>query len=161
MFVFRTLILGTIFLFISLVAGPWIAMQFGASFPMIASGLAGQAGAVLIVLGGTLAIYCTAILLIPGTSRPAPYDAGGSFIVCGPYSYVRNPFLLGVVLVLWGEALLLSYVVMIAYAAAMTWCIHFWVIFFEEPSLSKSFGVEYKKYRKAVPRWLPRFSRYN
>jgi protein-S-isoprenylcysteine O-methyltransferase Ste14 len=160
MFVFRTIILGTIFLLLSLLVGPWIAMQFSSSFPALTPGVAAQIGAVLVVFGSAIAIYCTAILFIPGTSRPAPYDAGGTFSICGPYRFVRNPFLFGVLLVLWGEALLLSHFAMIAYAAILTWCIHFWVVFFEEPSLSDSFGDEYSKYKKAVPRWLPKFRKY-
>jgi protein-S-isoprenylcysteine O-methyltransferase Ste14 len=30
------------------------------------------------------------------------------------------------------------------------------VLFYEEPTLSKQFGEEYKRYRETVPRWIPR-----
>ena len=147
-------------MFAVLIAGPWLALQFEASFPRIALGAFRYAGIVLIAVGAPLAIYCTAVLIIPGKSRPAPYVAGGTFTIAGPYRYVRNPFMLGVILTLWGEALLMSNIVMIAYAALFTWCIHFWVVFFEEPALIERLGDEYREYKKAVPRWFPKFRKY-
>lgn len=160
MFVFRTIIWGTIFMIVALIVGPWLAMRFDASFPPMDIGWVRYVGIVLIAIGGPLALYCAAVLFIPGASRPAPYDAGGTFTVAGPYRFVRNPFMLGVILTMWGEALLLSRAAMFAYALIITWVIHFWVHFYEEPALAQGLGNEYEKYRKAVPRWFPRFKRY-
>ena len=160
MFVFRTVVWGTVFLFAALIVGPWLALQFDSSFPVLALGKLTYAGMALTATGALLALYCTAAIFIPGKSRPAPYDAGGIFTVAGPYRFVRNPFLLGVILALWGEALVTSRIVMIAYAFIFTWSIHFWVVFFEEPALTERFGIEYRKYRDAVPRWLPQFRKY-
>lgn len=160
MFVFRTIIWGTIFLFLALLAGPWLAMQFDTSFPVLAIGKYRYIGIAPMAIGIPLALYCTAVLFIPGKSRPAPYDAGGIFTIAGPYCYVRNPFMLGVIFTLWGEAVLMARIVMIAYALVFTWCIHFWVVFFEEPALQERFGNEYKSYRNAVPRWFPKFRKY-
>lgn len=160
MFVFKTIVWGTIFLILALIAGPWLALQFGSSFPSIALGPFRYPGIALMAIGIPLAIYCTAVLFIPGKSRPAPYDAGGTFTIAGPYCYVRNPFMLGVILTLWGEAIFMSHSVMFAYAVVFTWCIHFWVIFFEEPALTERFGDEYRTYKDAVPRWFPKFRKY-
>lgn len=161
MFVFKTVIWGTIFSFVALIAGPWLALQFDSSFPPIDIGAFRHVGTALMMLGIPFAIYCAAILFIPGTSRPAPYDAGGSFTIAGPYRYVRNPFLLGVIITLLGEAILMSRIVMIAYALIFIWCVHFWVIFFEEPALMERFRNEYRDYKEVVPRWIPGFKRYN
>lgn len=161
MFVFRTVIWGTIFLILALVAGPWLALQFDTSFPVLSLGKFRYAGLALAALGVPLVIYCTIMLFLPGKKRVAPYDAGGVFIIAGPYRYVRNPFMLGVILALWGEALLTSRIVMMAYALIFTWSIHFWVIFFEEPALEQRFGKEYEAYRSRVPRWIPQFKRYD
>ena len=160
MFVFKTIIWGTIFCFITLIVGPWLALEFKASFPTIDWGWFHYVGTTLVIIGVYIAIYCTAVLFIPGKSRPAPYDAGGTFTIAGPYLYVRNPFMLGVVLALWGEAFFFTNAVIIAYALIFTWCIHFWVIFFEEPALQERFGKEYQDYKKAVPRWFPKFRKY-
>ena len=35
---------------------------------------------------------------------------------------------------------------------------HFFVLFYEEPTLRATFGPQYAKYRRAVPRWIPRLS---
>lgn len=160
MFVFRTVVWGTIVLFLALIAGPWLALQFDTSFPALDLGRVRLVGLVPIAVGVPLALYCTVLLFLPGRKRPAPYDAGGVFLISGPYCYVRNPFMLGVILTLWGEALLTSRIVMIAYALVFTWSIHFWVIFFEEPALEQRFGEEYDAYRAAVPRWLPQLRKY-
>lgn len=160
MFVFRTIILGSIFLVAVLVLGPWVAVQFDQSFPVLTLGKVKFVGIFLMFLGIPLAIYCLAVLFVPGKSRPAPYDAGGIFTIAGPYCYVRNPFMLAVIMTLWGEALLLSRMVMIVYSLIFTWCIHFWVVFYEEPTLSERFGREYKVYLNSVPRWLPHFRKY-
>jgi len=160
MFVFKTIVWGTIFMIAALIFGPWLALQFDSSFPPMDFGWASCVGIALGVLGAPLTLYCAAVLFLPGASRPAPYDAGGSFTIAGPYLYVRNPFMLGVILTLWGEAIYMSRVVMIAYAFILTWVIYFWVIFFEEPALTESLGDEYRKYKKAVPRWFPRIKKY-
>lgn len=160
MFIFRTIVWGTIFLFAALIAGPWLAMQFDASFPPFDIGSYKYIGAVLFGFGMCLALYCTTILFRHGKSRPAPYDAGGVFSIAGPYLYVRNPFMLGVVVALWGEAVFMERFAMVVYALIVTWVMHFWVIFFEEPALEERFGEEYDTYRKAVPRWFPHFKRY-
>ncbi len=160
MFVFKTIAWGAIFMVAALIFGPWLALQFGTSFPSVDIGWVSHAGIPLAVVGICLSLYCAWVLFIPGASRPAPYDAGGSFTIAGPYLYVRNPFMLGIVLALWGEALHMSSIVMIAYAFILTWVIYFWVIFFEEPALTESIGKEYTKYKKSVPRWFPKIKRY-
>jgi protein-S-isoprenylcysteine O-methyltransferase Ste14 len=160
MFIFKTVIWGSIFLLAALIVGPWLALQFDASFPQIHLGPFKYIGAVLFGIGFLFTVYCAFILFTPGKSRPAPYDAGGAFTIEGPYRYVRNPFMLGVVVALWGEAIFMERVLMMIYALIITWVIHFWVIFFEEPALEERFGGEYDEYRKAVPRWFPHFRRY-
>ena len=160
MFVLKTIAWGTIFLFVALLVGPWLAVQFDASFPPINFGNYKYIGAGLFIIGFAFALYCASILFIPGKSRPAPYYAGGVFIIGGPYRYVRNPFLLAVIIALWGEAIYMQRWPMVAYALIFTWVIHLWVVFFEEPSLEKRFPKEYKSYREVVPRWFPHFRHY-
>jgi protein-S-isoprenylcysteine O-methyltransferase Ste14 len=144
----------------ALVFGPWLALQFDASFPPMDFGLYAYIGVAMGVIGVPLALYCAWVIFIPGASRPVPYDAGGSFTIAGPYRYVRNPFMLGVLLTLWGEAIYMSRIAMLAYAFLLTWIIYFWVIFFEEPALTESLGDEYLKYKKAVPRWFPKLKKF-
>jgi protein-S-isoprenylcysteine O-methyltransferase Ste14 len=159
-FVFKTIVAGTVFLFTALLAGPWLAMQFDASYPPINLGHYRHVGTALFVIGFVVALYCTYVLFSPAKIRPAPFYAGGVFIIGGPYSYVRNPFLLAVIIALWGEAIYMQRFAMVAYALIFTWLIHFWVVFFEEPVLEKRFPKEYPAYREVVPRWFPKFRKY-
>jgi protein-S-isoprenylcysteine O-methyltransferase Ste14 len=93
-----------------------------------------------------------------GNGTPAPWDPTSKMIISGPYAYVRNPMITGVVLILTGEALMLS-----------SWAIGIWAIVFliinmfyfplsEEPGLRKRFGKEYEEYCKNVPRYIPRLT---
>jgi len=156
MFIFKTIIWGTMFSFITLIAGPWMAVHFDSSFPPINIGNIKYIGIAIMAFAIPFAIYCTAILVIPSSVRPAPYDANGSFAIEGPYKYVRNPFLLSIIISLIGEAILMSRVIMIGYTIIFICCIHFWVVFFEEPTLEERFRNEYKKYKESVPRWIPK-----
>jgi protein-S-isoprenylcysteine O-methyltransferase Ste14 len=76
----------------------------------------------------------------------------------GPYRFVRNPMYVGVVAIVLGEALLLGAVALLWYAAVVWLAFHLFVLGYEEPTLGRSFGDEYKTYRENVPRWLPRLT---
>ena len=95
-----------------------------------------------------------------GDGTPAPWDPIKNFIIEGPYQYVRNPMLIGVLLILSGMSLLTE-----------SWLIFFWMVLFfigynvytivkEEPQLADRFGSSYLKYKAEVPRWLPRRTPY-
>jgi protein-S-isoprenylcysteine O-methyltransferase Ste14 len=63
---------------------------------------------------------------------------------------------LGVLLIILGQAILFRSVANAVYAAAFWLIVHLFVLFYEEPTLSKQFGAEYDAYRAQVPRWFPR-----
>jgi protein-S-isoprenylcysteine O-methyltransferase Ste14 len=77
------------------------------------------------------------------------------------YRYVRNPMIIGVIIVLIGESIaILSFKIFI-------WVTIFFImnniyfLLYEEPDLLKKFGDEYSEYKKNVPRWIPRLTPYN
>jgi protein-S-isoprenylcysteine O-methyltransferase Ste14 len=37
--------------------------------------------------------------------------------------------------------------------------VHLFVLFYEEPTLTRKFGSSYQEYRGAVRRWIPRLTR--
>jgi protein-S-isoprenylcysteine O-methyltransferase Ste14 len=92
-----------------------------------------------------------------GHGTLAPWDPPRHLVVRGPYRYVRNPMISGVLLVLIGEALLL-----LSWPHA-TWALIFFVInaiyipLLEEPLLAERFGESYREYCRHVPRLLPRW----
>ena len=63
---------------------------------------------------------------------------------------------LGVGSVVLGEAILFGSLSLLGYLAALAVIWHLFVILWEEPSLERTFGDEYRSYRESVPRWLPR-----
>lgn len=154
----RTLAIVAIFLTLALFLGPKIAEQLEPSFPALNLGILSSYAFLLILLGATVMIFSAVTLFYSGSLLESPTNPSIVFCISGLYSYMRNPFLLGVILVLWGETLEFASIPLITYSLLLTFAIHFWVIFFEEPALRKAFGRVYQEYRKDVPRWFPRLS---
>jgi protein-S-isoprenylcysteine O-methyltransferase Ste14 len=124
-------------------AGLWAAL------PLVA-------GAAL-VLAGVAVWYATVRLFARvGEGTLAPWDPTRKLVVLGPYRYVRNPMITGVLLVLLGEAALFGSPWILAWAAAFFAINAVWFPLVEEPGLMERFGREYDDYQRAVPRWLPR-----
>jgi protein-S-isoprenylcysteine O-methyltransferase Ste14 len=105
----------------------------------------------LLIMGHTI----TSFIRI-GRGTLAPWSPTRKLVVEGLYAHVRNPMILGVLIVLLGEAL-----------AAASWRILAWALVFflintlyfvvsEEPGLERRFGEEYRRYKMNVPRWMPR-----
>lgn len=126
-------------------------------------GWGGSAAAVPIVVGSALIasglalwIWTARLLARVGRGTLAPWDPTESLVVEGPYRWVRNPMITGVLAVLLGEAALLGSTAILVWAAvffAINWA--FFVVL-EEPELERRFGEPYRRYRLHVPRWIPR-----
>ena len=91
-----------------------------------------------------------------GEGTPAPWEPPQKLIVQGPYRYVRNPMISGVIALLIAMALILQ-----------SWPLGMWAIVFavgnmvyfphsEEPALTERFGDDYRLYSQHVRRWWPR-----
>jgi len=91
-----------------------------------------------------------------GQGTLAPWDPPRALVVRGPYRYVRNPMISGVLLVLLGESLVLHS------AAHALWTLCFlglnllYIPLIEEPQLARRFGASYQEYCRHVPRVVPR-----
>jgi protein-S-isoprenylcysteine O-methyltransferase Ste14 len=72
----------------------------------------------------------------------------------GPYRFSRNPMYLGVLLVVFGQAVLFASPRLAAYGCAVSLFFHLMVVFFEEPHLRAARGRSYALYCRSVPRWL-------
>ena len=90
-----------------------------------------------------------------GDSRP---DAGDSRPIWseGAHGWSRNPLLLGVVLVLFGECLAFESLLLLVYAMLYWTWLTLYLVFFEEPALRRALGDEYLHYCRHVPRWFLR-----
>jgi protein-S-isoprenylcysteine O-methyltransferase Ste14 len=127
----------------------WIDGTFTAAFAHLA-------GALIFLLGLSLFVWCVVLFGRIGRGTLAPWDPTKHLVVVGPYRFVRNPMISAVLIILIGESLYLGSRVM------ATWTIVFFIInaiyfrLLEEPGLEMRFGDEYRRYKAAVPRWIPR-----
>ncbi len=116
------------------------------------------AGILLLSAGLFLAGWTMVLFNNVGKGTLAPWNPPENLVVKGPYCYVRNPMIIGVLLVLISEYFLLNAI------EILWWTVLFFIInniyfyVFEERQLENRFGEEYKKYKKNVPMWIPRFT---
>lgn len=124
-----------------------------------ASASAGMAtrllGALVLVGGVALFFWCVALFANVGKGTLAPWDPTRRLVATGPYRWVRNPMISGVAGILAGEALLLRSPRLAAWLALFIVINEVYFRLVEEPGLERRFGDEYRRYRAAVPRWIP------
>jgi protein-S-isoprenylcysteine O-methyltransferase Ste14 len=115
-------------------------------------------GLALWLAGFLLTAWCIRLFGRVGQGTLAPWDPTRRLVIVGPYRYVRNPMIAGVLAMLLGESLVLGSVFL------LTWTALFWLanwgyfLLSEEPKLLRRFGAAYEQYRANVPRWIPRLS---
>lgn len=119
------------------------------------------AGILIIFAGLSVMIVTISMFIRIGKGTLAPWSPTRKLIIEGIYRHVRNPMIIGVLIVLTGEAIsILSWNIFI-------WTLAFFVInniyflLLEEPLLENKFGEEYVDYKRNVPRWIPRIKPYN
>jgi protein-S-isoprenylcysteine O-methyltransferase Ste14 len=132
--------------------GTWLACR-----PATPEDAAFWAALPALCLGLVLAVATVRLFVRHGDGTPAPWDPPKRLVVRGPYRHVRNPMIVGVLLILLAESLLLQ-----------SWLLAGWMAFFflanaayfpfsEEPALERRFGEDYRRYKANVPRWIPRW----
>jgi protein-S-isoprenylcysteine O-methyltransferase Ste14 len=137
----------------------WIARRFAVS-----PALGGSAGELLLQAAGVAAGAVGLVLFAAslrrfaaeGEGTLAPWDPPRRLVVRGPYRYVRNPMISGVIFVLFGEALALVSMPHAVWAAAFLALNLVYIPLVEEPQLEQRFGEPYREYRRHVRRFLPR-----
>lgn len=95
-----------------------------------------------------------------GKGTLAPWNPTKKLVIVGLYGHVRNPMILGVLIVLIGESILFLSVNIFVWAVIFFLINNIYFSLYEEPNLEERFGDEYREYKKNVLRWLPRRSPY-
>jgi protein-S-isoprenylcysteine O-methyltransferase Ste14 len=113
-------------------------------------------GGALFVTGAPLLAESVIRFVRKGLGTPAPVLPPKRLVVTGFYPYVRNPMYLGILSMLLGEGLFLGSTAILAYAMALAFVFHLFVVLYEEPHLRRVFGSEYEEYCRRVRRWVPR-----
>jgi protein-S-isoprenylcysteine O-methyltransferase Ste14 len=144
---------------VAIVIPIWMARRNQISFSVPrapASVLAVLGGTVLAVLGLTLFAASVFYFWSRGRGTLAPWDPPRQFVVDGPYRFVRNPMITGVLFVLLAEACILRSRPHAEWAAVVAVMNIIYIPAVEEPMLAQRFGEPYRRYRRAVRRFLPR-----
>ena len=136
----------------------WIARRWnvGAAWPdtwlewMTAAG-----GLALGAIGLILFVASLRRFASEGRGTLAPWDPPRRLVVRGPYRYVRNPMISGVVFMLVGLALCLRSRPHAVWAALVAGVNMVFIPLIEEPVLEARFGDDYRGYCRAVPRLMP------
>jgi protein-S-isoprenylcysteine O-methyltransferase Ste14 len=100
--------------------------------------------------GGTPAIFFTRHLKLVIGEEPR------KLVRRGLYRFSRNPMYLGVLLAVFGQALVFASFQVALYGAALWLVFHLVVVLLEEPHLREERGPSYEQYCRQVPRWLGR-----
>ncbi len=157
MFVFlRALVYSTLFIGFFLIYVPILLLNrsglgFPANFewPQII-------GLILGVMGAFMAVWCILSFVTLGKGTPAPFDPPRQLVIRGPYRLVRNPMYLAAGMGLTGASVFFGSLQLLAYTGFLAVVTHLLIIWYEEPTLKKSFGQDYNSYCTTTNRWLPK-----
>jgi protein-S-isoprenylcysteine O-methyltransferase Ste14 len=107
----------------------------------------------LVLFGASLYEFATR-----GRGTLAPWDPPRQLVVHGPYRYVRNPMISGVIVILIAETLLTHSRPIGTWAALFALINAVYIPLLEEPMLVERFGEPYREYCRNVRRFVPRLT---
>jgi protein-S-isoprenylcysteine O-methyltransferase Ste14 len=117
------------------------------------------------LLGGAIYAACFLEFLAAG-GTPAAFilrrarhlvgEEPADLVRGGLYRFTRNPMYLGVLMAIFGQAILSSSLSVAVYGLACCLGMHLFVVFVEEPHLRAREGRAYADYCRRVPRWFGR-----
>jgi protein-S-isoprenylcysteine O-methyltransferase Ste14 len=132
--------------------------RFGWGLGLPYDALAVCIGLIILVAGLYLLIAAIMLFMNIGKGTLAPWSPPEKLVVIGPYGYVRNPMISGVLIALLGESIILGSIGILSCFILFFIINHIYFILSEEPGLLRRFGNEYIRYKDNVPRWIPKLS---
>ena len=135
---------------------PWWVAGWHVHPPLYGEPLLQLGGIPLVLSGLGLLLPSFARFALDGLGTPAPIAPTQHLVVTGLYRNMRNPMYFGVYAIILGNALILGDQWIIHYATAVALGFIAFVLLYEEPTLRRQFGDEYREYCKNVPRFIPR-----
>lgn len=123
---------------------------------------------IISILGGLVIVFIGEFIRLWGVSlagsetRTTSGVGASHLVTSGPFAYVRNPLYLGNVTIYVGVAIMswaafpLLPVIILSYFLFQ----YTLIINLEEEYLIKTYGTEYQRYMKAVPRFFPTFKKF-
>ena len=113
----------------------------------------------LLVIGAMLS-FGTVYSFFRARGTPAPLNPPQKLVTTGLNSWIRNPMILGWIIMLFGVGLLLGSIPLIVIFPPLFILLNvLYLKMVEEKELEKKFGQEYLKYKESVSMFIPRFCR--
>ncbi|MFA6029844.1 MAG: methyltransferase [Elusimicrobiota bacterium] len=112
--------------------------------------------ALIALLGMALSAWTVGLFVKFGEGTAAPWDPPKKFVVRGPYRYVRNPMIISVFVVQLAEAIFAGSWVVGGWMVTFIVMNLFYIPLIEEKGLEARFGDDYRAFKGAVPRWIPK-----
>ena len=122
--------------------------------PMVPAGGFRPAGAVVLVIGIGVLLWCVRDFYVLGKGTLAPWDPPKALVIRGLYRWSRNPMYVGVLLIVSGWALGFQSRALAGYVLFLALAFHVRVVMAEEPFLAKTHGAQWDEYKARVPRWV-------
>lgn len=137
---------------------PWWISHWRIGAPFFGILLFRFIGGTFLVLGIICLLDSFGRFALQGVGTPAPVFPTRHLVITGLYRHVRNPMYIAVVSAILGQGLILGNVTLLEYGGLVWLLAHLFVLMYEEPALTASYGSEYKSFCAEVPRWIPRFT---
>ena len=146
-------------LFVAVVPGTvagWLPWRIGGAPSDVwgASQGAWRLGALLVVAGWAVLLWCAREFAVCGRGTPGPWDAPRQLVITALYRFTRNPMYVGVLTAILGQAIWLHSRPVAWYALITAIVFQLMVVLYEEPALERAFGRQYIEYRRRVRRWF-------
>lgn len=110
-------------------------------------------GWLLVGIAGLL-MASAAILFAMRRTTIVPHRRASTLIVVGPYRFTRNPMYVGLTVLCVGAAFVANTSWPLLLVLAPLWLLQTKTIPFEENTLDRAFGDDYREYCRRVRRWL-------
>jgi protein-S-isoprenylcysteine O-methyltransferase Ste14 len=144
-----------IFQYRSYIPIPFLVVMVILAQPTITSVCAGLG---IVLIGEFIRLWGVAIA---GSETRTTGPVGGTFLITkGPFAYVRNPLYVGNILIYCGVGMMAQIYWLVILAFVFFTIQYTMIVSLEEEYLANTFGDDYRRYVKAVPRFLPTLKKY-
>jgi len=114
----------------------------------------------LILTLGLFLMLWSILYFIKVKGTPVPFNPPPKLVTTGPYSYIRNPMLCGVFILMFGFGIFFRSISLVFIFTPLFILFNFLELkTIEEPELENRLGKDYSKYKKRVPMFFPRFKK--
>lgn len=114
-------------------------------------------GAIVIVFGLYLVVWCIKLFYNSGKGTLMPVSSleTQKLVIKGPYKFIRNPMILGVIIILFGESILFGSWWLLGFCLLFFILNLFYIPLVEEKGLEERFGQQFLNYKAKVHGWIP------